>query len=95
MSLGLEHGEGLDRGPGGDEVVGEGGDAPFERGHGVVGPQPVAVTGDPDGEGVVAVVVDGPQHVGGGRAAHLVFGGSAPEQHDEADAVRKRHGRRV
>ena len=63
-----------------------------ERGQGVVGLQPLARPGDADGEGVVAVVVDGPQHVGGGRAAHLVLGRPAPEQHDEPDAVGERHG---
>ena len=61
--------------------------AAVERGDGVVGAHPVALAGDADGLEVVAVLVDGPQHVERRHARHLVLGRLAAEQHDEADAV--------
>ena len=92
-SIGLHRGQWLDGGTGRRRDDREGRRHPAcERGDGVVGPEPVARLGDADRQRVVAVVVDGPQDVGGGRAAHLVLGRAASEQHDEADAVRERHG---
>ena len=47
----------------------------------------------PTASSVVAVLVDGPQHVVGGDARHLVLGRLPAEQHDEADAVGSGMGR--
>ena len=63
-----------------------------EGGDGLVGADPVALARDADGLEVVAVLVDGSQHVVRRDARHLVLGRLATEQHDEANSVRPGHG---
>ena len=48
--------------------------------------EPGARAVDADGDDIETVAVDGAQHVGGGDATHLVFGGASAEEDGEERA---------
>ncbi len=50
---------------------------------------PLSLPRDPDRQHVVPAGIDGPEHVGGGDAGHVVFGRDAAEQDDQAGAIRR------
>jgi len=58
-----------------------------------LGDHPTTVGVDPDGQDVERCGVDGGQHVGGGHARHVAFGGDASEDDDETGAGLRGHGR--
>jgi hypothetical protein len=67
-----------------------------EGGHGGIGPPPATIGRDRDRAHLVAVRVHRPQDVGGRDSGHVVFGGLASVEEDQADpGGRVGHGRRA